>query len=89
MLFPRAWAAEIAQASWGDRLDRIRAQHDLPGLAAALVGPTGVTSLAVTGVRKKAASEPITPQDEWHLGSNTKAMTATLAALAVQEKKLR
>ncbi len=89
VLFTRTWAAEIARAPWGDKLERIRTQHDLPGLAAALVGPTGVTSWAVTGVRKKGASELINPQDEWHLGSNTKAMTAMLAALAVQEKKLR
>jgi CubicO group peptidase (beta-lactamase class C family) len=42
----------------------------------------------VTGVRKRGTTIPVTIDDLWHLGSDTKAMTATLAGTFVAEKKL-
>ncbi|HCN29185.1 MAG TPA: penicillin-binding protein [Verrucomicrobiales bacterium] len=75
--------------AWAAKLEGIRARYDLPALGAAIVTAEGCQSLAVTGVRKKDAETPVTTADLWHLGSNTKAMTATLAAIAVEEGKLR
>ena len=88
LLAQRASAVET-NPGWKDRLEAIRSQQDLPGLGAAIVTPQGCQSLAVTGLRKKGDKPPVTPEDLWHLGSNTKAMTATLAAIAVEEGKLR
>jgi CubicO group peptidase (beta-lactamase class C family) len=88
-LFVRRASAFGMDPHWKDPLEAIRSQYDLPGLGAAIVTPQGCQSLAVTGVRKKGDRPLVTPDDLWHLGSNTKAMTSTLAAMAVEEGKLR
>jgi CubicO group peptidase (beta-lactamase class C family) len=54
-----------------------------------LVTVEGLQSLAVCGVRKAGTPIPAMPEDLWHLGSNTKAMTSTLAAIAVETGKLK
>ncbi|MEZ5386884.1 MAG: serine hydrolase domain-containing protein [Prosthecobacter sp.] len=81
-------ALEVNPA-WQTKLEDIRTRYDLPGLGAAIVNLEGCQSLAVTGLRKKGAAPQVTPADQWHLGSNTKAMTSTLAAIAVAEGRLR
>lgn len=40
------------------------------------------------GVRKAGASQPITIDDQFHLGSDSKAMTATLIAILIEEGRL-
>lgn len=69
-------------------LEPIHREHDLPALAAAVVSSTGLQAQAVVGVRKRGAAMPATPGDLWHLGSNTKAMTAALAGRLVERGKL-
>jgi CubicO group peptidase (beta-lactamase class C family) len=44
--------------------------------------------MAAVGVRKSGTQFPVTQDDLWHLGSDTKAMTATLAGTFVAEKRL-
>jgi CubicO group peptidase (beta-lactamase class C family) len=61
-----------------------RAESGLVGLAAAVVDGEKVL-LAADGLRRRGGSESLTTSDKFHLGSNSKAMTATLAALMVQE----
>jgi CubicO group peptidase (beta-lactamase class C family) len=70
-------------------LEPIRDKYKMPGLVAALVRGDRVLALGAVGVRKHGSPEPITVHDQIHIGSCTKAMTATLLALLVQEKKLR
>ncbi len=48
----------------------------------------GLLELAAVGVRKKGTTIPVTPDDVWHLGSITKAMTATLVAQCVAQALL-
>ena len=48
----------------------------------------GLKEIAVSGVRKRGDTTPVTKDDLWHLGSDTKAMTATLAGVFVAEKRL-
>lgn len=81
-------AAEENPPPWQKKLSTIRDQHQLPGLGAALITDKGLHSLATVGVRKAGSDIPVTTADLWHLGSNTKAMTSTLAALAVESGKL-
>ncbi|MFT3683913.1 MAG: serine hydrolase domain-containing protein [Phycisphaerales bacterium] len=42
----------------------------------------------MTGVRRAGGSTPVTLNDKWHLGSCTKAMTATLCGLLVDDGTL-
>jgi CubicO group peptidase (beta-lactamase class C family) len=70
-------------------LKPIREKHDLPALAAAIVTADGIRAIGATGVRRAGHDEPVTTDDLWHLGSCTKAMTATLVARLVEQGKLR
>src|SRR6185312_1415003 len=57
-------------------LDPIRQKHDLPALAGAIVTSHGLITAGAVGVRKYETDTPVTINDEFHLGSDTKAMTA-------------
>jgi CubicO group peptidase (beta-lactamase class C family) len=39
-------------------------------------------------VRKHGTDTPVTVDDQFHLGSDTRAMTATMLATLVEERKL-
>jgi len=62
-----------------------RVRHELPGFVCALVGPDGVRLIGADGVRARGADAAITIDDRMHLGSCTKAFTATLAAVLVAD----
>ncbi|MEE9130055.1 MAG: serine hydrolase domain-containing protein [Phycisphaerales bacterium] len=64
-------------------------EHDVPALGALCIRADVVQEWAVAGVRKRGDDDPVTPQDLWHLGSCTKAMTATLAARLVDRDVMR
>ncbi len=72
-----------------EALDRVRLQRGVPGLAAAAMIGGQLAESAAAGVRKAGSPEPVALEDRWHIGSCTKSMTATLAALLVEEGKLR
>jgi CubicO group peptidase (beta-lactamase class C family) len=64
-------------------VDSILAAYDLPALGGAIVTVDPAASrVAVAGARRVAGPQ-VTPQDLWHLGSNFKAFTGMLAAIAV------
>ncbi len=67
----------------------IRQEHDVPAISAAIVTSKGVTAIGAAGVRKRGAEVPATLDDLWHLGSDTKAMTATLLARLVEQGRLK
>ena len=69
-------------------LEPIRAKHGLPALAAAVLKDGKVAALGAVGKRQAGGDEPVTVDDRWHLGSLTKAMTATLIARLVERKRL-
>ena len=60
----------------------------IPGAAALALQGDRIIAQGVCGVRKRGAQERVTIGDKFHLGSCTKAMTATLAGLFVDEGKL-
>lgn len=64
-------------------------KYKLPALGGAILTKGEVTSLGVIGLRKRGGTEPVTAQDLWHIGSCTKAMTATLVGIMVDEGTLR
>ena len=55
----------------------VRDEHHLPGLIGAIVTGDRLAAIGAIGIRKIGSSEPIRVTDQVHLGSCTKAMTAT------------
>jgi len=70
-------------------LERIRAMHDVPALAAAVIVDGDLKAHAAVGVRKRGDATAVTANDRFHIGSCTKAMTATLVQVLVERKQLR
>ena len=73
----------------GELLKQVQQQSDVPAIAGAIVTSEGLAAFGVTGVRKRGTKSPAMPNDLWHLGSNTKAMTATLVARLIERERLR
>ncbi len=61
----------------------------LPGMVAAVVRGEDVAALGAVGIRRIGSPDPIRVDDVVHLGSNTKAMTATMLGTLVDEGKIR
>ncbi len=59
-------------------LDSAFAAAGPPALAGAVIGRAGIEWSGVRGVRREGSTEAATIDDKWHLGSNTKAMTAAV-----------
>jgi CubicO group peptidase (beta-lactamase class C family) len=70
-------------------LEPVRARAELPALAAAVWRGKVLIALGATGVRKRGDETPVTAADRWHLGSDTKAMTATLIGIHVDRGRIR
>ena len=58
-------------------------------LAGGLVTPQGLEWSGVRGVRRSDGTQAATLEDRWHLGSNTKAMTAAVFARLVEQGRAR
>ncbi|HEY6327858.1 MAG TPA: serine hydrolase domain-containing protein [Blastocatellia bacterium] len=80
--------AEIGQRI-RELLESARKNNDLPGMAGAVLTSKGLVGIGATGVRKRATQVQVTVDDEWHLGSDTKAMTATVIAKLIEQGKLK
>lgn len=61
----------------------------VPGLAAAVVLHGKIVAAGATGVRKHGSPEKVTVEDKFHIGSCTKSMTGTLAAMLVKDGKIK
>lgn len=66
----------------------IRQKHQVPAMAAALVTSKGLVNVGVVGTRKQGTEIAATLDDQWHLGSDGKAMTATLIGRLVEQGQL-
>ncbi len=65
------------------------ARYNLPAVAAAIVLNGQTVAAGAVGTRRVGTDIPVTPRDRFHIGSDTKAMTALLAAVFVEAGKLR
>ena len=83
-----ASAAVRSDAKLASELERIRAAHGVPGMGAAIVRDAQIT-VAVAGQRRVDRDGPLLATDAFHLGSDTKAMTASVVARLVERRKLR
>ncbi|MCX6085560.1 MAG: serine hydrolase [Caldiserica bacterium] len=66
----------------------LRETYHLPALELCVIDADGIVEVASDGVRKAGGTDTVTLQDLFHLGSMTKAMTATMLATLVKEGKL-
>ncbi|MGH1341842.1 MAG: serine hydrolase domain-containing protein [Nannocystales bacterium] len=70
-------------------LDDVRAKTSVPGIAAAVIDRRGVLAIGASGTRRADEPAELTTDDLFHLGSDTKAMTALLVARLVESGVLR
>ena len=64
-------------------------KHEVPGMAAAVIRRGDIVAIGVAGVRTRGKADKIAVTDCFHLGSDTKAMTAFLCGILVDEGKLK
>ena len=69
-------------------LSEVRDRHKLPGMIGAVLRGETLAAIGAVGARKLGSDEPMLITDRVHLGSDTKAMTATLLGMLVEEEKL-
>jgi len=62
-----------------------RANSNLPALAGGLVIGDRIVALGVDGARRNGSEDSVDLADKWHLGSVTKSMTSTLAAILIEK----
>jgi CubicO group peptidase (beta-lactamase class C family) len=74
---------------FGTILDSLRYALDLPALAGAIVTETSIIECDAVGYRRYGGTIGVTVNDQFHLGSNTKAFTAVLLGMLVDEGRLR
>jgi CubicO group peptidase (beta-lactamase class C family) len=89
---PTAAAGQSARApvdELSSLLSASREKYKLPAMAAGIVEGNRVAAIAAVGVRCRGHVERITVDDLFHIGSDTKSMTATVAAMLVEEGKLQ
>lgn len=70
-------------------LHDVREEYRLPAIAAAVIVNGKLQHYDAVGVRKYGEPEPVTRDDQFHLGSCTKAITATLLARLIEGQRIR
>lgn len=64
-------------------VESVRNAFGVPAMGAAVIRKNGTIKVGVSGIRRHGYQTRVAPNDRWHIGSDTKAMTATLAAILV------
>ncbi|MBD3180215.1 MAG: serine hydrolase [Candidatus Latescibacteria bacterium] len=72
-----------------DIITEVASDDRIVGMGAGIVTVEGDPAVAVCGYNRAGSGIPVRVTDLWHIGSCTKAMTATLAARAVKDGSLR
>ena len=85
---PRPAAADARRAAVERILESARESSGVPSLAAAIVTREGLWAVGAVGSRRSDERVPVTVDDLYHLGSDTKAVTAGLLGLLVDEGRL-
>lgn len=89
LIFINSLSSSAEDNSINNTLEIIRKKNNLPALAGAIVTSKGLSEIGVVGFRKAGTDIPVTIDDKWHLGSETKAMTAALIGSLVEQNKLK
>ncbi len=86
-----AYPPEIGHSGDGllsGHLSRIVEEQGIPALSATFFQDTEILESASVGLRSEGSPHSVTATDQWHVGSITKSMTATLVAILVEEEVL-
>jgi CubicO group peptidase (beta-lactamase class C family) len=84
-----AATADAVPATLEGELTAIKTKLELPAIAAAAWRDGKLVEQAAIGERKVGDAAKVTLDDRWHIGSNTKAMTAALIGIYVDRGTLR
>lgn len=90
-LVATAWPAQRQAAPAAPLDDLLRphlARYGLPALAAAVVRDGIIVAAGAVGTRRVGTDTPVTIDDRFHIGSDTKAMTSLVAATLVEQGAL-
>lgn len=87
VLSTRDATAEVIDLS--SDLTPVREEFKFPALGAAVIVEGRLHALGVAGVRQDGSEVKAEPNDAFHLGSCTKAMTGSLIGLLVEQGKLK
>jgi Beta-lactamase class C and other penicillin binding proteins len=79
---------EVEMRDLNALLETVRAEAQLPALAAALIEKNRLVALGAAGRRRADKDDQVQRDDRFHIGSCTKSMTATLVARLVEMGKL-
>ncbi|NOR44284.1 MAG: serine hydrolase [Candidatus Delongbacteria bacterium] len=81
--------SESKEMSYIDKeLEKVIQDKKAVGMIAAVISSDGIIEIGVAGVRKAGTSVAMTDNDLVHIGSCSKAMTATMLATLVKDGKL-
>jgi len=72
----------------GQYADSVRQAYHIPELGYAVVSSDNILDLRIFGYKRAGTSFKAELTDRFHIGSNTKAITAFIAATLIKEKKL-
>lgn len=90
---PRRWLASSFAAYAADDvsplIEQIRAKHNLPALATVVMKKGEIVATGAAGTRMLGKDIPATVEDRFHIGSDTKAMTAVIAGTMVDKGLLK
>lgn len=86
---PSLAASPAVPTDLSNELEAARTRHGLPAFAAAAIVKGEIVAAGVAGVRAIGRAEKATLDDRFHIGSDTKAFTATLAGMMVEAGKLK
>lgn len=81
-------AAQEPAPGLQDALVRAMADKAVPGMAALEIRDFAIDQETGAGRRRLGELDQVQPGDRWHLGSDTKSMTATLVARLVDQGRL-
>jgi D-alanyl-D-alanine carboxypeptidase len=80
--------ASLSSESLDVWVDSVRRQHNIPAMGAIVFRADTVVGRGIAGMRRSNSIEPVAERNRFQLGSNTKAITATVLATLVEEGKL-
>lgn len=87
MALPSSLSAERDLSADLDK--RLKFREGVPGIVALKIEGGKVVAKGAAGIRKLGDETKVEVEDKFHLGSCTKAMTATLAAVLVEKGKIK
>lgn len=81
-------STDVIQQHLQEHVEALQIQEKIVGLGAVVIQNDEVKALAVSGERKINSGVSILADDQWHLGSITKSITATTLAVLVESGQL-